>query len=271
MKQRLLAMVFALFAMQMAVWAQELSGYCGDPNVNEGKDVTWELSQDGVDRNGNPAYTLILRGNGAQVTEPWELYFSSITDLIICDGVTEVKPALFSESDNLNVAFIPFTMTSIPDAMFAFSSLAYVDIEPGITRIERRSFLCCQFLTVVIIPHTVTSIGHIAFKDCESLTDILCFSPVPPTLEFDEYGVGPFEGIAEDAVLYVPDVEAYKASDWAKCFSRIEKYVDPMVGVPTIEADKDAPATIYDLSGRRVEVPVEGRIYIVNGKAVVWR
>ena len=60
MKQKLLAMMFALFAVQAIVWAQTDSGYCGDPNVNEGMDVTWELRQD-EDR-GTPCPKACLRG-----------------------------------------------------------------------------------------------------------------------------------------------------------------------------------------------------------------
>lgn len=268
MKQKLLAMMFALFAVQATVWTQELSGYCGDPNVNGGMDVTWELRQDEdrVDGEGNPLYMLYIEGEGAQVTEPWKPYLPYITHLFVFDGVTEVKPALFAGANYLETALLPYTI-SIPDSMFAASSLTYIDVEQH--SIGNYAFSNCSKLSDVRIFSTVTSIGRYAFKDCKSLSFVLCFSSVPPTLEFDEYGVGPFEGIPEDAVLYVEDVEAYKASDWAKFF-KIEKFVDPH-GVPTIEAE-DAPATpaiIHDLSGRRVTNPVKGQIYIVNGKAVV--
>ena len=39
MKQKLLAILCTLFTVQMPVWAEEKSGYCGVSTVNDGMDV----------------------------------------------------------------------------------------------------------------------------------------------------------------------------------------------------------------------------------------
>jgi len=148
--------------------------------------------------------------------------------------------------------------------------LTEIIIPNSVTSIGEYAFVDCRDLEYVTIGSSVTSIGVQAFANCSSLSSVTCLSPVPPTLEslsvLPYYGV--FDGIPGTAVLRVPDVEAYKASDWAKYFSKI---VDLSYdGISEVETDRNnAPVIIYDLSGRRVTNPVKGQIYIVNGKAVV--
>ena len=47
------------------------------------------------------------------------------------------------------------------------------------------------------------------------------------------------------------------------------KYPDPTGGVEGI-ADEDAPAVYYNLQGIRVDNPVKGQLYILNGKKVIF-
>ena len=270
-------MVFALFAMQMAVWAQEASGYCGDPNVNEGKDVTWSV----VDG------TLTISGVGAMADYDWAGPWSAFNKVVVTEGVTSIGrcafnfcsgftditlpnslvsigQSAFSFCSGLSSVLVPNSVTTIGDGAFSFcGGLTHVKLPDGITAIGDDMFCYSSNLTTITIPATVTHIGQSAFLQ-SALAEVICVNPIPPTLDADA-----FFGIPDDATLRVPDVEAYKASDWAQYFSKIEQ-IDP-TAILGVKADKDAPATIYDLSGRRVTEPIKGRIYIVNGKAVVWR
>ena len=159
---------------------------------------------------------------------------------------------------------IPNSVTSIGDDAFRGCSFTNFSIPNSVTSIGDYAFYRCDSLKSITIPNSVTSIGENAFYDCSSLSDVTCLNPVPPRT-----GGRAFDGISKEATLRVPDVEAYKAFYlWADYFSKIEQI--ELDAIPTIETEKTSAATIYDLSGRRVTVPVEGRIYVVNGKAVVW-
>lgn len=147
MKQRLLAMVFALFATQMAVWAQGLFGYCGDPKVNGKKDVKWELSVDSV---------LTISGVGAmadydfwEAGPPWKN--CQFTSVVVKEGVTRIGDDAFSYGVVLTSITLSSSVTSIGD----------------------RAFYACCVLTSVTIPNSVTSIGQQAYSDCESLVNIV--------------------------------------------------------------------------------------------------
>ena len=310
------------------------SGYCGDPAVNGGMDVTWHFA-DG---------RLTISGTGA-IADYYEWDSAlEITEVVINEGVTGIGDYVFSVCDSLASITIPASVTSIGNgvlyycpalasivvnegntvydsrdncnaiirtaqdalivgcqntvipntvwriqdkafsdchalteiaipnsvreigsqAFFRCSGLVSVAIPNSVTSIYNQVFQGCESLKEVTIPSSVTSIGDWAFSGCNSISLVTCLNPVPPTLRQDAFSVN-----SETAVLRVPDVEAYKASDWAKYFSII---VDLSYdGIGAVEAGRnDAPATIHDLGGRRVTEPVKGRIYIVDGKTVVW-
>ena len=113
MKRKLLAMMFALLAVQATVWAQTDSGYCGDPNVNEGKDVTWVLVDSTVTISGTGAmadYSLKNRS-------PW-FGSNSIKRVIIEQGVTSVGDRCFYRCSSLTDVTIPNTVKSLASGSF---------------------------------------------------------------------------------------------------------------------------------------------------------
>ena len=158
---------------------------------------------------------------------------------------------------------IPNSVTEIGRYVFDNCGFTNITIPNSITYIGTGAFKQCYFLKSVIIGNAVTGIGESAFYDCEKLTDVTCLNPIPPKLSW-----GVFRGIPATSVLKVHVVDSYQASDWAQYFSSIEPLGSESIS--EVETDRnDAPAIIYDLSGRRVTNPVKGQIYIVNGKAVV--
>lgn len=300
MKKRLLAMVLALVVMNVTLWAQ--SGYCGDPDVNGGMDVKWTFA-DGVLTIGGVGAMADYGHKGASwgsyevgkveisegVTSIGASAFegcTGLTGIVIPASVTDIGDWAFAKCYALTDIDIPPSVTSIGDKAFAkCTTLTVVDIPHSVTSIGNSVFSECVSLTSITLPASVTSIGDYAFEGCFALRDVtlpasvasfgtyaffcpslsvvICMNPVPPTL-----GGAAFDGISESAVLHVPDVEAYRASDWAKYFSRIEQMASTAVtGVVT---GNTAAPIVHDLSGRRVSAPVEGRIYVVNDKATVW-
>lgn len=319
------------------------SGFCGDPNVNNGEDVKWELSVDSV---------LTISGVGAmenykEYGTDWTFYDENIATVVVEEGVTTIGANCFRIGEivvncgfaNLKSVTLPSTLVQIGESAFshcmalesvaipegllsigerafyncevlesitipnsvasigdrAFDScvklqsivipegvteigfqvfwgcisLTSVSLPKTLTKIGDRAFSTCVKLSSITIPEGVTSIGYGAFMECWALSVVTCLNPVPPTLY--EYAFA-FLGISGTAILKVPDVDAYKASDWAQWFPTIVGLDTDISAIGGVKADMNTPTavTIHDLSGRRVTAPVKGRIYIVNGKATVW-
>ena len=105
-------------------------GTCGkddpDTGVDESLNVTWALA------GTSPNYTLTISGTGAMKDYgvpddlPWKDYRSSITSVVIEDGVTSIGNMAFEGCNNANLTSvtIPASVTSIGD--FAFGYCTYL-------------------------------------------------------------------------------------------------------------------------------------------------
>ena len=74
------------------------------------------------------------------------------------------------------------------------SAIEINDIEYPVTCIGGAAFEYCRSLTSVTIPNSVTSIGsygHNAFKNCSSLTSVICLAETAPTLVDDVFNSTP--------------------------------------------------------------------------------
>ena len=93
-----------------------------------------------------------------------------VTEIVIPEGITEIKDYSFFGFDLLKSVTIPNGVTEIGTGAFeGCSSLEKIIIPEGITYIGSWSFDGCKSLTSISIPKTVTGIGTNAFGDCISL------------------------------------------------------------------------------------------------------
>ena len=95
-------------------WA-ELSGICGDQ-------VQWSISSDGTleIRGYGPMYDYSSDSNDEKA--PWDSYKTSITDILIGDGVTHIGSAAFFGCSNLESVSIAETVVSIGENAFSGST-----------------------------------------------------------------------------------------------------------------------------------------------------
>ena len=76
----------------------------------------------------------------------------------------------------------------------------------------------------------------------------------------------------QEATLHVPDGtegDYFVARGWEK-FMHIVSFDPSSVDDRTVD-DQHVPAGIYDLNGRKVDSPLKGHLYIVNGQKVFIR
>ena len=162
MRKKLFTFLLAIVASVGTLFA-ESSGTCGE-------NLTWTLSDDGV---------LTISGTGAMTdysyssSAPWYSSRSSITSVIISDGVTSIGSEAFDGCSGLTSVTIPNSVTSIGNSAFvSCTGLTSVTIPNSVTSIGDCAFQICSSLTSIEIPNSVTSIGENAFSDCISLTSV---------------------------------------------------------------------------------------------------
>ena len=169
------------------------SGYCGDPTVNEGKNVTWELT-------GHPSeyfgmeYTLTISGTGAMADytsryrnhinpelppapAPWcrdefEFPYRPITSIEIGNGVTHIGDYAFWNLSDLSSIVIPANVKSIGNGAFEqCGGLQHVTLNEGLESIGGGAF-GGSYLLAINIPASVTSVGVLFVNDCIHLESI---------------------------------------------------------------------------------------------------
>ena len=101
---------------------------------------------------------------------PWG---TSITEVIIEEGVTFVGRSAFFNCENLKSVSLPSTLTVIGcNAFGSCISLENVTIPQSVLEIENLVFSSCSSIKSIIIPENVIRIGSNAFALCENLSEI---------------------------------------------------------------------------------------------------
>ena len=158
------------------------SGFCGDPAVNEGKNVTWSLDGEG---------TLTISGEGAMADHddedsPWN--DKEVKKVIIGEGVTRIGDCAFFEKTKIAEVSISSTVTEIGyGAFFDCESLTSAVLPSGVKSIQKSAFSSCTALREISIPDTVTMIGESAFDLCPELKTVTIPASVE-VIEKDAFG-----------------------------------------------------------------------------------
>ena len=96
---------------------------------------------------------------------------SSLTSIVFPDSVSSISDWAFYNCTSLTSIMIPDNVSTIGEAAFSnCKGLTSVVMSAGITSIESYAFSGCESLTSISIPATLTSLGDEAFNMCYSLT-----------------------------------------------------------------------------------------------------
>ena len=184
------------------------------------------------------------------------------------------------EEDEINHYFYRHHVV-IPETLEDEEGNTYV-----VTEIGYKAFKYSTGLDTLTIPKTVTNIGLDAFAWTRLKTVILCgdmphsdddypfeesfnFTSVVSLVEYPQplpkYS---FRG-GDHVILYVPvgAVERYRECEGWKNFIHIEEIAEnTMTGIAAKPGLSVSPAAIYDLQGRKLNVPPSRGLYIQNGR-----
>ena len=97
---------------------------------------------------------------------------SALATISGCQGLTEIAPAAFSETDITSFELNPYVTTVGIYAFLDCKNLQQVKLNDGLTTIGAYAFNGCTSLVGIDLPESVTALGEAAFWQCHALKQV---------------------------------------------------------------------------------------------------
>lgn len=148
--------------------------HCSDGDIQPpaycGENVTWVLENGTLTISGSG---YMADYDGGENLPPWTDEASTITSIIIKNGVTGIGDFAFICLQNLEEITIPDSVNHIGvNSLARCEKLTKIHLPSGLTTISDYAFAGCMALEEIDIPSSVKSIGKYAFGSCESIKEI---------------------------------------------------------------------------------------------------
>ena len=171
------------------------------------EDAIYEISDDGV-------LTVNDMSKFKGKNTPSKEEIPTITEIVIADGVDNIKDNAFKDYMAVEYVTIPESVTTIGASAFeGCTSLLYVEIPESVTKIGVACFSGCTALAEIDIYAPLTAIPASAFKNCKALTNI----NIPETVE--TIGSEAFYSTGLKSVTVPDSVITIEGSAFAECAS----------------------------------------------------
>lgn len=148
--------------------------HCSDGDIQPpaycGENVTWVLENGTLTISGSG---YMADYDGGENLPPWTDEASTITSIIIKNGVTGIGDFAFICLQNLEEITVPDSVNHIGvNSLARCEKLTKINLPSGLTTISDYAFAGCMALEEIDIPSSVISIGQYAFGSCESIKEI---------------------------------------------------------------------------------------------------
>lgn len=150
----------------------------------------------------------------------------NIKSISLPSTITEIGMSCFYGCTQLTQAIIPLGVTALPACCFYdCKNLTSITIPSSVTSLGNVCFQYCEKLTSLTLPESIKTIYETSFRFCTALSSITCLAPIPPTIinENNKPSSSFSYFTPSTCILYVPDVDAYKAATAWKDFPYIYK------------------------------------------------
>jgi hypothetical protein len=146
-----------------------------------------------------------------------------VKELVIPEGVKEIKKYAFSGATNITSLSINNEVTSIGRSAFSqCTSLNSVNFGTNLASIENYAFYECSSLESIELSDGIKSIGEQAFCGCSKLEDI----KLPENLQIIKYGA--FSGCTNLSNIIIPSKVEYIYGD---AFNHYSSNINPLTVV----------------------------------------
>ena len=165
---------------------------------------------------------------------------SSLTTIIMLDGVLNIGDMAFAGCCGLTSLTLPDSILSIGSSAFSgCSGITSLNIPSGVSIIETSTFAGCSELTFVTIPDAVTNIGYRAFGNCGWLMDLTIPDSVTTIGNYAFFDCGRLRDIAvPDSVRSIGD----------RAFSNCGKLANVTIGYGVTNIGNSAFLDCYKLT-----------------------
>lgn len=167
------------------MFAGVVSSFAATPTSGDaGRDVTWSydsaaktLTLSGT----GPTYDFRATSIGSNKKAPWESYKSSITKVIVNEGITVLGDYSFYNCTALTSVQLPSTLTAINGSgtmevsygcFQNCTSLKTITLPSSLQTIGNCAFKGCTSLRLIKFPDSLTTLSYAAFCDCTALTTV---------------------------------------------------------------------------------------------------
>ena len=191
-------------------------------------------------------------------------YNTSLTSVVIPNSVHEIYMMAFQGCDGLKEVTLPNNLTVLHDYSFQLcNNLETIKFPEKLIEIKTQAFLGCPSLRVVDLPESFRKVEGLCFW--KSSIDTLVIRGI---LECDPSRI--IDGIQNSPIVYVPqsEIDKYKAI-YSGTVLPLTSYHPNSIQNLQMTKQSPSPATLYDLSGRRLSAPPAKGLFIQKGKKVV--
>lgn len=147
---------------------------------------------------------------------------TGLEEIVICDGVTEITPFLFTNlgSNSVKTLVIPDSVRSIGKRAFSFSGLSgTVAIPDSVTSMGDGCFYECEDLEKIVLPEGLTKLEAATFYNCSSLAELVLPS------KLSSIGNSAFAGCCALKSFSIPDSVTSLGEGVFMCCDRLSEVI----------------------------------------------